>query len=88
MNNPLLDRLRYHVSGAIERGELQGITEQKPDYVFMGPKYKTLAGASKRAAFETGIQPGEVARGERSKAYRWFSVQTGADEYRVARFKK
>lgn len=28
MNNPL-DRLRYHVTGAIERGEKEAITEQK-----------------------------------------------------------
>jgi hypothetical protein len=27
MTNPLLERLRYHVSGAIERGEAEAITE-------------------------------------------------------------
>lgn len=28
--NPLLERLRYHVTGAIERGEAEAITEVKP----------------------------------------------------------
>jgi hypothetical protein len=61
------------------------MTEQKPDYVFLGPKYKTYEGARKRAAFETATQPGEVARGDRAKAYRWFAVQIGPNEFRVAR---
>ena len=30
MSNKPLDRLRHHVTGAIERGEKQAITERKP----------------------------------------------------------
>lgn len=29
MSNPLLERLRYHVTGAIERGEAEAIVERK-----------------------------------------------------------
>ena len=43
MNNPLLDRLRYHVTGAIERGEATAIVEvpaTKIDHKAIPPQYR------------------------------------------------
>jgi hypothetical protein len=58
--------------------------------VAKGPKFKTWQGADKRARFETAIEPGEVARGDRAKAHHWFTVKVidpYGDHYRIVRHK-
>ena len=48
-------------------------------------KYKTAEGAYKRARFESSVAPGEFARGEKARLYR-YSVIEQDGHYRVARF--
>jgi hypothetical protein len=47
-------------------------------------KYKTLEGATKRAAFENAVAPGEFARGEKSKLYTYRVALVG-EAWRVER---
>ena len=47
-------------------------------------KYKTPEGAYKRAAFERGINPGEVARGDVAWRKKFTVVIDDAGLYRVA----
>ena len=48
-------------------------------------RYTTLQGATKRAAFENAVAPGEYARGEKTRLYSYSVTRDDTGAYRVAR---
>jgi len=48
-------------------------------------RYTTLQGATKRAAFENAVAPGEYARGEKARVYAYRVTQDDTGAWRVER---
>lgn len=51
----------------------------------LSAKYKTLAGAQKRATFENAMAKGEWARGDKARLYHYTVTKDDAGNYRVVR---
>ena len=67
MTNPLLDRLRHHVTGAIERGEAQAIVEQTKELeiTVYGMIGDTLASNPRLAeTYDVCLRSIDIATGE------------------------